>query len=116
MFTRILVGWFALTLGCAVAQAGETPDHYPRTYDLGGTVEAINRDKLIVTINDLQVHVSATTRVHTKREKNLYLGALKVGQDVGVHFADPGSSKPTAKDIWVLDNPQQLIPPPPGKR
>ncbi|MBI5462896.1 MAG: hypothetical protein HY941_11995 [Gammaproteobacteria bacterium] len=114
MFTRIIAGWFILMMGCLTVQAQDTPVDYPRAFDLGGTLEAIDKEELMVTISDMQISVSANTRVHTLREKNLYLGALRVGQHVGVHFSNPGGSKPTASDIWVLENPQQLIPPPPG--
>lgn len=115
MFTRLFAGAFWLMLGCTVAQAADLPDGYPRAYDLGGTLEAVDTGKLMLTVSDLQVRVSSATRVHTPQGGNSYLGSLRKGQTVGVQFIDPGSSSPTASDIWVLPGAQHLLPPPPGR-
>lgn len=115
MFTR-RVAVLMLLIGASIGvQAENLPDYYPSTYDVGGKLEAIHREDLVLTISDMQVHISGNTRVHTLREKNAYLGSLSAGQHVGVHFANPGSNQPVASDIWVLPNPQSLLPPPPGR-
>lgn len=112
MFRRFIAVLTLSIAGSLAVRAGELPNYYPTTYDLGGTLETINREALLLTISDMQVRISSNTRVHTLREKNAYLGSLTVGQYVGVHFANPGSENPLASDIWVLPNPQSLLPPP----
>lgn len=115
MFKRCLAGLMLLLVGCLGAQAEDLPNYYPSKYDLGGELQVIDREELLLTISDMQVRISSSTRVHTLREKNAYLGALRVGQHLGVHFTNPGSANPVVSDIWVLPNPQSLLPPPPGR-
>lgn len=113
MFTRFVAGAFLVMVGCGAARAENLPDGYPRTYDLVGTLQAVDRHRLTLVVNDLQLSVSSTTRVHTPQGGSAYLGALKKGQTVGVRFIDPGGSNPTAGDVWVIPGTSHF-PPAPG--
>lgn len=110
MSIRIIACLMLLIAGSTPGFAAEPQLAFPTVFESGGTLESINKEKLLLTVNDVQVRLSSATRVHTMRQRNQYLGALKVGQTIGIHYSNPGDSSPIARDIWILEGPQQLIP------
>lgn len=105
----LVMGSLALPMAWA-----QLPDYYPAAFDLGGTVERIDSAPPAILVNDQHLRLEPNVRVHTLSSRNLGIDALHPGQSVGVQFSATRGSTPLVRDIWVLPEDQQMIPPPPG--
>lgn len=95
-----LIALLFMGLAMTASLAAQLPGNYPEGFTDAGTIDAIDLDRRVLILGDMQYSMGDVVRVHETNGKSRALSPRDVGKEAGISTSAAGRS--IVREVWML--------------